>query len=106
MRNLNQVTVQGNLGKTPEIKENEFGKVAYLSVACTNTFKNDKNEEIKNVVWVNVKAKGKSAEYVSKYFKKGDKVTITGELRNNTKEIEGINYTFTSVLMTQIFKDS
>ncbi len=105
MRNLNQVTAQGNLGNTPEIIENEHGKVVYFSVACTNTFKNSKDEKISHTAWINVMAKGKTAEYAAKYFEKGDRVTITGELRTKSKEIAKKNYTFTTVLLDQILKE-
>lgn len=103
MKSLNQVTVTGNLSKTPEVQESEFGKVAYFDIACNNSFKNDKNEKIEHVVWVSIKAKGSTADFVSKYFKKGDRVTVCGELRNNKQTIGDKTYTFTSVLAKEIF---
>jgi len=101
MKSLNQVTVQGNLSKKPEIIENEHGKVTYFDIACNNTFKKD-DEKIDNTVWVQIRAKGKQAEYLNKYFDKGSRVIITGSLYNSTREIDGKNYTFTGVSLSEI----
>lgn len=104
MKNLNQVTIQGNLGNTPEVLENEHGKITYFDIANTKSFKNSEGEKVEITTWVNVKAKGSTADYLAKYFEKGDRVVITGELTSKVQEIEGKKYTFTSILLKEIYK--
>jgi single-strand DNA-binding protein len=87
----NKVQLIGNLGNAPEIKTLESGsKLARLSVATHETYKNAKGEKITETQWHNVVAWGKTAEIVEKYFTKGLEVLIEGKLINrNYTDKEG-----------------
>jgi single-strand DNA-binding protein len=87
----NKVQLIGNLGNAPEIKTLESGsKLARLSVATHETYKNAKGEKVTETQWHNVIAWGKTAEIVEKYFIKGQEVLIEGKLINrNYTDKEG-----------------
>jgi single-strand DNA-binding protein len=82
-KDLNIVSVIGNLVRDPEIKFTSAGTpVTKMSIANNYTFK--QGEEIKEevnffdiVVWSN------QAVNCEKYLKKGSKVAVTGMLRQN-----------------------
>jgi single-strand DNA-binding protein len=95
----NKVQLIGNLGNAPEIKTLESGsKLARLSVATHESYKNAKGEKVTETQWHNVIAWGKTAEIVEKYFTKGLEVIIEGKLINrNYTDKEGIKRYITEV---------
>ena len=81
----------GNLGNAPEVKTLEGGsKLARLSVATNETYKNAKGEKVTETQWHNVIAWGKTAEIVEKYFMKGMEVLIEGKLLTATIPIKKV----------------
>lgn len=53
--NIAEITVSGNLGQAPEIKEVKGTKVANFSVAVNENYRKD-GEMVKNTHWFNVEA--------------------------------------------------
>ena len=82
MNNLrNKVQLIGNIGQTPEIISFENGsKLAKISLATNETYKNPKGERITNTQWHDLTAWGKQAEILEKYCKKGQELAIEGRL--------------------------
>jgi len=80
----NKVQLIGNLGNAPEIKILDGGKkLARISLATNETYKNTKGEKITETQWHNVIAWDKTAEIMEKYFTKGLEVLIEGKLVNH-----------------------
>jgi single-strand DNA-binding protein len=83
----NKIQLIGNLGNTPEIINLESGKkLAKISVATNETYKNNKGETIKDTQWHNCVAWGKTADIIEKYLQKGNEVAIEGKLVNRSYE--------------------
>src|SRR6218665_190925 len=81
----NKVQLIGNLGNAPEIRNTESGKkMARLSIATHETYRNTKGENIKETQWHNVVVWGKNAELAEKYLDKGSQVAIEGKLLNRS----------------------
>ncbi|HVZ24563.1 MAG TPA: single-stranded DNA-binding protein [Sediminibacterium sp.] len=81
----NKVQLIGHLGQEPEIKSvGENKKMAILSVATNETYKNAKGERVTDTQWHHVVAWGKLAEIAEKYLAKGLEVAIEGKLVNRT----------------------
>jgi single-strand DNA-binding protein len=77
----NRVQLIGNLGQAPEIKKLENGnKMARMSIATNETYKNAQGEYITETQWHNVIAWGKVAEVAEKYLNKGSEVVVEGKL--------------------------
>ena len=95
----NKVTLIGNLGMDPEIKELESGrKHAKVSLATNDSFKNNKGEKVTETMWHNLVAWGKTAEIMGKYLQKGSEVVIEGKLINrNYTDKSGVKKYITEV---------
>lgn len=79
----NKVQLIGNLGNAPEVKTLDGGnKLARISIATNESYKNSKGEKITETQWHNVIAWGKTAEIIEKYFTKGLEVMVEGKLVN------------------------
>ncbi|MDY3547121.1 single-stranded DNA-binding protein [Riemerella anatipestifer] len=76
----NKVQLIGNVGNTPEIKEVNNTKVAHLSIATNEIYKNAQGERVEQTEWHKVVAWGRLAEIIEKYVTKGKEVAIEGKL--------------------------
>ncbi|OFY87030.1 MAG: single-stranded DNA-binding protein [Bacteroidetes bacterium RIFCSPLOWO2_12_FULL_35_15] len=79
----NKVQLIGNIGMNPEVKTLNGGKkLAKMSIATNESYKNAKGEYVKETQWHNLVAWGKTAELIEKLIKKGSEVAIEGKLIN------------------------
>lgn len=82
---INNVTLQGKLGKDIDLKYTQSGKaVGTTSIAVDRDFKNANGE--KETDWVNIVFWGKTAETVSNYFRKGDEILVVGRIQTRSYE--------------------
>lgn len=87
MRGLNKVTLIGNLGKNPEIQALEGGtKVAKLSLATTETYKDSKGQSHTNTEWHTVVLWQNLAELAATYLQKGSLIYVEGKLKTRSYE--------------------
>ena len=86
MNNIrNKVTLIGNLGNHPEVKSFDNNKkLARLSLATNEVYKNQKGERVNETTWHNVVAWGPLAEITEKFLKKGSEICVEGKLVNKT----------------------
>lgn len=81
----NHVQLIGNVGQEPTVTNLESGrKVARLSLATNETFKNSKGEKQTETDWHTVVAWGKTAEIIEKFVVKGKEIAIMGKLKTRT----------------------
>lgn len=81
----NRVQLIGNVGNDPEIKTLENGKkLAHLTIATNDSYKNDKGEKVQQTEWHRVTAWGKTAEIIEKFVVKGKEVAIEGKLTHRS----------------------
>jgi single-strand DNA-binding protein len=81
----NRVQLIGNVGNDPEIKNFEGGrKLANLTIATKDSYKNDKGERVDQTEWHRVVAWGKTAEIIEKYVTKGLQVALEGKLTHRS----------------------
>lgn len=79
MINLNKAHLMGRLGTDPVVRTTQNGTpVATFSLA-TQDFIKSKNEN--ETTWHRIVVWGQSAEFCSKYVKKGDAVYVDGTMR-------------------------
>ncbi|CCQ57303.1 single-stranded DNA-binding protein [Crocosphaera watsonii] len=75
--NINQINLVGRLGKDPEIKWFDSGKVlAKINLAVKRPSNTDKTPN-----WFDLELWGKTAEIASEYTNKGSLIAIEGELK-------------------------
>lgn len=83
----NKVQLIGNVGENPEITElDNNNKVARLSLATNEHYKNAKGEKVKRTEWHTLIAWGKVAEIVERLVTKGQELAIEGKLTYRTYE--------------------
>ena len=74
----------GNVGHTPEAKNNDSGKWVRFTIATTDRAYTTKDGVTipERTEWHNIVANGKLAEVVENYVTKGSKLYIDGKLRS------------------------
>ncbi|MBY0404666.1 MAG: single-stranded DNA-binding protein [Cyanobacteria bacterium] len=74
---VNSVVIVGRTGQDPEIKYFESGSVkAKFSLAVDRTF----SKENRETDWFNIEVWGKKAEFVGEWVKKGQLLSVTGQM--------------------------
>lgn len=96
---INNVVLQGKLGKDIDLKYTQSGKsVGSVSIAVTRDFK-DANGN-RETDWVNLVFWGKTAETVANYFKKGDEILVIGRLQvRNYEDQQGNKKYITEIVV-------
>lgn len=100
----NKVQLIGNVGQEPTITNLESGKkVARLSLATNENYKNGKGEKKTDTNWHTVIAWGKTADIIEKYVTKGKEIAIEGKLTSRSYEDkEGVKRYVTEVIVNEI----
>lgn len=75
---MNNCVFVGRLTKNPELRTNGDTTVTRFSIAVDRRFKKDEADFISCVAF------GKTAEFIDKYFSKGNRIGITGEWRTGS----------------------
>ena len=100
----NKVQLIGNLGGNPEVKTFDKGKkLAKMSIATNESYRNSQGELIKETQWHNLIAWGKTAEIIEKHLKKGSEVAVEGKLINrNYTDKDGIKRYITEIEVNEL----
>lgn len=94
---MNKVQLIGRLTKDPELRyTNSNTPVARYTIAI-NTGYGEKQQ----TDYINITTWGKSGEFVSNYFKKGQAIAIVGRLKNNNYEDKDGNKKYTIEVITE-----
>ena len=98
---FNLVILSGRLTINPELKTTPNGvSVCSFSIAVERKYKQD---EEKLTDFINIVAWRSSAEFVSKYFKKGDMIGIEGSIQTRKyQDKDGNNRTAFEVVVNDI----
>lgn len=81
---LNAITIMGRLVRAPELRRTGSGvAVTSFCIACDRDIQNNGQKEVD---FIDCVAWRQTAEFVEKYFAKGQMVTITGRLQIRTWE--------------------
>jgi single-strand DNA-binding protein len=79
---VNKVIIIGNLGAAPDFRQAPGGAmVTTLSIAATNTWKDQSGQLQDHTEWHRVSVFGRTAEVARDYLRKGSKAYIEGNLR-------------------------
>lgn len=107
MSNLrNSVRLIGNLGANPEVKELPSGKkLANVSLATTDKYKDSEGKQVSETQWHRLTAWGRTADFMEKYFEKGNEVVVEGKLLNRSYlDKEGVKKFSTEIVINEITK--
>ena len=100
----NRVQLIGNVGNDPEVKTFDGGKkVANLTIATNESYRNDKGEKVEQTELHRVVAWGKTAEIIEKYVSKGKEIAIDGKLTHRSYDDKnGEKRYITEVVVSEI----
>ena len=106
MSSINSVSLSGNLGADPEVRQTMSGtSVMNLRLAVSDR-KPDGNGGYEDYThWVDVAMfdkSGRRVDYLSRYLHKGKKVSITGKLNYSQWEREGVKRSKLEVVANEI----
>lgn len=98
---MNKVVLIGRLTKDPEIASTQSGHLnARFNLAVNRKFA---KEGCQDTDFIPISVWGKTAEFVSMYFKKGMRIAVAGRLEVNTfTDKDGKNRTFTQVVGEEV----
>jgi single-strand DNA-binding protein len=100
----NSVRLVGNLGMDPEVKSFDNNrKLAKISIATNETYKNDKGEKITDTQWHNLVLWGTQAKFAEDFLKKGDEIAIEGKLSSRSYVDKDGNKKYTTEIVVNEF---
>ncbi len=106
--NLNKVVLAGHLTATPELRQTPNGvSVTSFSIAINRRFsKNAEGAQNQNanVDFINLVAWRNQADFITRYFKKGSAICVTGSLQTrNWTDQQGAKRYSTEVIVDEAF---
>ena len=106
--NLNKVILGGRLTADPELQTTSSGiSVVRFSIAVNRRFSKDSAQQ-SETDFFNVTAWRQTAEFVSRYFRKGSSICVTGSIQNrNWTDQQGQKHYRTDIVADEVmFVDS
>ncbi|MBQ8140860.1 MAG: single-stranded DNA-binding protein [Clostridia bacterium] len=107
--NLNKVIMGGRLTADPELKQTPSGvSVSTFSIAVNRRYSSKDSSQQTQADFFNVTAWRATAEFVSKYFRKGSSICVIGSLQNRTwTDQQGVKHYATDIIADEVnFVDS
>lgn len=100
---LNKVVLMGRLTKDPELRHTQSNiPVASFTLAVDRGFSKDKQQQTTD--FINIVAWRGTAEFVSKWFSKGQLVAVSGRIQSRTyKDRDGNNRAAVEVVADEVF---
>ena len=100
----NRVTLIGNLGQDPEIKNIDVGKkVTRFTLATDESFKNAEGQKVKETTWHNIVAWNGLADVTGKFLKKGYEVAVEGRIvYRNYEDKKGVTKYITEIIVNDL----
>lgn len=83
MADLNKVILMGHITADPELKQTQSGtSVCSFSIGVNRRYSKDQAQQ--GVDFINIVAWRQQAEFVSKYFKKGQAILVCGQIQTRS----------------------
>lgn len=88
MSGVNKIILLGRIGKDPETKNLENGKVSNFTLATSEKYKKG-GEQVEDTEWHNCTVYGGLSDVVEKYVKKGDLIYLEGKKKTRSWQKDG-----------------
>lgn len=97
-KSYNHVTLVGNTGRDPDVRETARGTtVANVSIAT-----NDGWGDNERTNWHRIVVFGKLADIVAEYVSKGDRILVSGHIQYDSYEKDGITFNTSEIVAEDI----
>lgn len=102
MASFNKVILIGNMTADPELKQTTSGvSVCSFTIAVNRRFKSENGQQ--DTDFINIVAWRQSAEFVSRYFKKGNPILVCGQIQTrNYTDSQGQKRYVTEVVADEV----
>ena len=101
---MNKVCLIGRLTKDPEVRYTQSNNTMVVSFNLAVNRRFTKENEERQADFISIVAWSKTAEFVSKYFKKGQQVGIVGRIQTRTWDDEqGQKHYATEVIAEEVY---
>ena len=101
---MNKVILMGRLTKDPETRYTQTTNTQVTSFTLAVNRRFVKEGEERQADFINIVAWNKTAEFVSKYFKKGQQVGVIGRLQTrNWEDEQGQKHYVTEVIAEEVY---
>ncbi len=95
---MNKVILLGRLTRDPELRTTPSGvSVTSFSIAVNRRFSKDQTDFVNCVAW------RQTAEFVTKYFAKGNMIAVVGSLQTGRFEKDGQTHYTTDVVVDEVY---
>lgn len=101
---MNKVCLIGRLTKDPEVRYTQSNNTMVVSFNLAVNRRFTKENEERQADFISIVAWSKTAEFVSKYFKKGQQVGIVGRIQTrNWDDEQGQKHYATEVIAEEVY---
>ncbi|MGH7575545.1 MAG: single-stranded DNA-binding protein [Longimicrobiales bacterium] len=102
-RNLNKVTLIGNIGRDPEVQTTTSGKkVAHVSLATSRRIPRDNDAFEERTQWHRLTLWDRLAQLAEEYVRKGDRVYVDGRLEYGSFEKNGLTIPTAEIVVQEV----
>ena len=100
----NRVQLIGRVGNDPEVKSFDGGKkLATVSIATSESYKNEMGERVEQTEWHRVVAWGKTAEIIEQFVTKGREIAVDGKLTHRSyDDKDGVKRFMTEIVVNEL----
>lgn len=99
---INRVTLLGNLGADPELRQTQGGAVLNLRLATTESYLDRDKVRQERTDWHSVTLWGKRGEALAGILRKGSQLLVEGRLSTSSYEKDGQKRYKTEVVATNV----
>ena len=101
---MNKVILMGRLTKDPEVRYTQTTNTMVTSFTLAVNRRFVKQGEERQADFINIVAWNKTAEFVSKYFSKGQQVGVIGRIQTrNYDDEQGVKHYITEVIAEEVY---
>jgi single-strand DNA-binding protein len=101
---MNKVILLGRLTKDPEVRYTQTNNIIVASFSLAVNRRFVKEGEERQADFINIVAWNKTAEFYSKYFKKGQQVAVVGRIQTrNYDDDKGQKHYVTEVVAEEVY---
>lgn len=99
---MNLVTLLGNLGADPELRQTHAGPVLKMRLATTEVYFDKEQKKQQKTEWHRVTVFGRRAEGLGRFLAKGACVMVKGRLQTSSYEKDGVKHYSTEIIAEDV----
>lgn len=99
---MNMVTLLGNLGADPELRQTQAGPVLKLRLATTEVYFDKEKNKQQRTEWHGITVWGRRGEALARILTKGAQIFVCGRLHTSSYEKDGVKRWRTEIVAEDV----